>query len=47
MKLQRTIYLPGQFVYKSGDSGKEVYIVGDGILQVVRYVELRLFCSSV
>lgn len=38
LKLQRTIFLPGQFVFKSGDLGKEVFIVGEGILQIVKYV---------
>nr|XP_039263695.1 cyclic nucleotide-gated cation channel alpha-3-like [Styela clava] len=36
MRLKRCMYLPGQFVYKCGEVGTEMYIVGEGILQVVR-----------
>ncbi|XP_076814198.1 uncharacterized protein LOC143460531 isoform X1 [Clavelina lepadiformis] len=36
MRMQRRTYLPGQFVYRSGDAGSEMYIVGEGTLQIVR-----------
>nr|XP_002122672.1 cyclic nucleotide-gated cation channel alpha-4-like [Ciona intestinalis] len=38
-KLERLVYLPGQFVYKSGEPAREVYIVGSGVLQNIREID--------
>lgn len=36
MKLNRRLYLPGQFIYRTGDVADEMFIVGEGVLQVVK-----------
>ena len=46
LKMRAYIFTPGDLICRKGEVAREMFIIADGLLEVIRYVS-SLFCTSV